>query len=203
MGITERKERDRQEMRQHILEAAKTLFLREGFENVSIRRIAEGIEYSPATVYLYFKDRDEILYALHNEGFRMLLSRFRKLESIADPWERLYSIGREYVRFAFENREFYDLMFIMHAPGRVIMHCESWDEGMEVHQILVRTVESCMEAGYLPKADIHAAAFTFWSMVHGAVSLVIRNRCPMFDEEGSRNLIDQSLDFLMGAFQKR
>ena len=79
MGIFERKERDKQGMRKLILDSAMSLFLEEGFGNVSIRRIAESIEYSPATIYLYFRDKDEILFALHNEGFEELFRRQKKL----------------------------------------------------------------------------------------------------------------------------
>jgi AcrR family transcriptional regulator len=79
MGITERKERAAQQLRNSILETAMELFLDDGFENVTIRRIAEKIEYSPATVYLYYQDKNEILYALHAEGFDMLYEQQKKL----------------------------------------------------------------------------------------------------------------------------
>jgi AcrR family transcriptional regulator len=75
MGSAERKEREKHEMREMILAAAKKLFIKEGFEHVTIRRIAEEIEYSPATVYLYFADKDTILCALQELGFRDLYKR--------------------------------------------------------------------------------------------------------------------------------
>lgn len=203
MGITERKERDRQEMKQHILQAAKELFLSDGFDNVSIRRIAEKIEYSPATVYLYFKDKQEILLALHDEGFQMLLSRFQRVKSIADPLERLQGIGREYIKFAFENKEFYDLMYIEQPLGRLIENCDESDMLTEVHKVLFQTVEACIKAGYLPEADVHTAAFTFWATIHGAITIVIRNRCPIFFGTESEVLVNQSLEFVLKSFGKR
>ncbi|HEY9245546.1 MAG TPA: helix-turn-helix domain-containing protein, partial [Candidatus Methanoperedens sp.] len=72
MGIKERKELEKQEMRKLILDTAMRLILEKGFENVTIRHIAEEIEYSPATIYLYFKDKDDIIYTLHREGFEKL-----------------------------------------------------------------------------------------------------------------------------------
>ncbi len=202
MGITERKERDRQEMRRLILEAAKSLFLSEGFENVSIRRIAEGIEYSPATVYLYFKDKDEILLALHDEGFRKLLNRFERVKSIPDPIERLHAIGREYVQFAFENKEFYDLMYIERPLGPLV-DCPD-DFGMlgEVHKIFFDTIEACIKAGHLPKADVYPAAFTFLAAIHGAMALVIRNRCPKLFHTENEVLVNQTLEFLMALLKR-
>src|SRR4029077_15016427 len=74
MGIKERQERDREAVRRSILDAARELFVSEGYRNVSIRKIAEKIEYSPAAIYGYFPSRDDIFYALAEEGFRLLHS---------------------------------------------------------------------------------------------------------------------------------
>ena len=70
MGIAERKEREKQEMRTLILSTATNLFVERGYDSVSMRNIAEAMEYSPATIYLYFKDKNELLYTLSEEGFR-------------------------------------------------------------------------------------------------------------------------------------
>src|SRR4051795_5226418 len=72
MGIKERQERDREAVRRAILDAARDLFVTEGFQNVSIRKIAERIEYSPAAIYGYFPSKDDIFFALAEEGFRLL-----------------------------------------------------------------------------------------------------------------------------------
>src|SRR2546430_17355029 len=75
MGIKERQERDREAVRRSILDAARELFVSEGYRNVSIRKIAEKIEYSPAAIYGYFPSKDDIFYALAEEGFRLLYTR--------------------------------------------------------------------------------------------------------------------------------
>ena len=96
MGIAERRERDKQTMRRMILDTAMKLFVEDGYEQVSIRKIAENIEYSPATIYLYFKDKDEIFYGLHGEGFDKLLKRQQTTSSIEDPVERLHRLCEIY-----------------------------------------------------------------------------------------------------------
>ena len=73
MGIVERKEREKEDMRRLILNAARKLFLEQGYEKTSIRNIADAIEYSPATIYLYYKDKNELLFALHEEAFLKLM----------------------------------------------------------------------------------------------------------------------------------
>src|SRR6185369_1180340 len=100
MGITERKVKEKQDLQKLILDAAMETFLEKGYEDISIRNIAEKIEYSPTTIYLYFKDKDAILYALHQEGFRIMNSKMQVLEYVSDPFDRLKAMGRIYIDFA-------------------------------------------------------------------------------------------------------
>src|SRR3954466_4219538 len=112
MGVKERKERQKLEMKDLILQSAHQLFLNKGFEKVSIRNIADAIEYSPATIYLYFKDKNELLFALHQNGFVKMVKEFQPLLTLNDPFAKLVEMGRSYIRFAVENPELFDLMFI-------------------------------------------------------------------------------------------
>ena len=84
MGIKQRQERDRESVRRSILDAARELFVNEGYHNVSIRKIAERIEYSPAAIYSYFPSKDDIFFALAEEGFRLLFSYGRSVEPRPD-----------------------------------------------------------------------------------------------------------------------
>src|SRR4249919_2715224 len=99
MGIKERQERDREAVRRSILDAARELFVAEGYGNVSIRKIAERIEYSPAAIYGYFPSKDDIFFALAEEGFHLLYgerTQFAALETLP-PLDRIRAIfGRLY-----------------------------------------------------------------------------------------------------------
>ena len=201
MGIKERKELEKQKMRKLILDNAMKLFLEKGFENITIRHIAEKIEYSPATIYLYFKDKDEIIYTLHREGFEKLYMWQQKILPIKDPLKRLHRHAEMYVSFALENPEYYDLMFIKRAPFKKIkeMECKdgmNWEIGMRSYDLLKKNIEDCMKSGVFQNTDIDVAAFSLWSYVHGIVSLIIRDRCSMFPEEQMRHLVKGSLDFM-------
>ena len=94
MGIKERHERDREAVRQLILDAARELFVKEGFDNVSIRKIAERIEYSPAAIYGYFPSKDDIFFSLADHGFRLLYGDQREAEALdaLPPLERIRAI---------------------------------------------------------------------------------------------------------------
>jgi AcrR family transcriptional regulator len=202
MGITERKERNSLQMKRRILKTAMKLFLDKGYENVTIRRIATKIEYSPATIYLYYKDKNEILYDLQNEGFEMLFKAQQEVLAIEDPWDRLRQHGRVYVNFALENREYYDLMFIIRGPAKKIKEQQEWEAGFRSYDFLKENVVSCMKAGYLPEANHDVATFAFWSLTHGIVSLIIRDRCIMYPEEHLTSIIEGALDFVMTSIEK-
>jgi AcrR family transcriptional regulator len=112
MGIAERKSRQKQALRERILDAARRIVMREGFTALSMRKIADAIEYSPATLYLHFASRDEIAHALCAEGYAQLLETFVPLADVIDPAERLKALGRAYVAFGVANPETYRLIFM-------------------------------------------------------------------------------------------
>ena len=102
MGIAERKERERTELKARIMGAARQLFLDKGYENTSMRNIASLIEYSPGTIYHYFKDKGEIFHALHAEGFTDLGKRMILLKTVSNSMERLKAMGKVYIEFGIE-----------------------------------------------------------------------------------------------------
>ncbi|MGO9951895.1 MAG: TetR/AcrR family transcriptional regulator [Dissulfurispiraceae bacterium] len=202
MGIAERRERDAKQMKTRILDTAMKLFLENGFENVTIRRIAAKIEYSPATIYLYYKDKNDILYALHSNGFEMLHERQLKVVAMRNPWKRLREHGRLYLSFALENPEYYDLMFIMRGPAKKIKEKEKWESGLRSYNLLKENVRQCMDAGYLNKGNPDVASLAFWSLTHGLASLVIRKRCIMFPEDQIEHIIEQARNYIMDNFME-
>lgn len=173
MGIEDRKLRHKEDLKETILRAAKELFLEKGYEATSMRSIAEKIEYSPATIYLHFRDKNEVFYALHQEGFRMLVTSFKTLANVADPFERLKAMGHVYVNFAIENPDFYQLMFVMSEPMEVLELdiAKCWDEGEDAYKFLLDTVIACQERGLFKGLDPNGLSFTVWSTVHGLASL--------------------------------
>jgi AcrR family transcriptional regulator len=203
MGIAERREGDKQRMRGRILEAAMKLFLKEGFERVTIRAIAKAIEYSPATIYLYFKDKNEILYALQTIGFEKLYKKQQDVLTIKDPWKRLRQHGKVYVEFALKNPEYYDLMFIMRGPVIKMKEKEKWESGQRSYEFLKENIKECMLAGYLTKINEDIATFAKWSLTHGMASLIIRDRAIMLPKEHLNAIIEGALDFMMESIKKK
>jgi AcrR family transcriptional regulator len=197
MTIATRKERQKEEMKGLILEAAMKLFVEEGFATVSLRRIAEKIEYSPSTIYLYFKDKDEILYALHTEGFNELYRPQEAIPKTKDPLERIRKHGEVYIKFALENHEYYNLMFIMRSPARKFENGEVWNVGLRSYEFFRRDVQAAIDAGVFKPAHPDIAAFSLWSHAHGIVSLILRNRCTMMDQQQLPAVAEQALHFVI------
>ncbi len=194
MGITERRERERKEMRDLILRTAADLFTEYGFEKTSIRTIAERIEYSPATIYLYFKDKNELFYAISQEAFQLFAKYFQEVPPMDDPMKRLHALGHTYFRFAFENPGYYDLMFILRAPMDVEENEDHWELGHRSHSVLTGIVSDCQAAGYFKGKDLDILSHMIWSTVHGIVSLKIRDRMRVYVEEDRKDLIYGSLE---------
>ncbi len=190
MAIIQRRQREKENIRSRILEEAKLLFFEKGYDNASIRNIAERIEYSVGTIYLHFKDKDSIFHALQKQGFEIMMSKMQVLESVEHPFERLKAMGTIYLDFAKKNPELYDLMFILRAPMNCLEEHEGWLEGLKTFNFLIKIVEECKEIGqFQSHADAETLAFSVWSAVHGIAALNIRGRCRVVSEE-KRETID-------------
>lgn len=178
MTITERKEREKQELKDLILSGARKLFLEKGIQQTTMRNIAEAINYSPGTIYVYFKDKNDILHAIHQEGFKQLGGQFATLFSVADPLERLKAMGRVYIRFALDNPEMYSLMFIQEAPIDFLDETcdEEWTEGKATFNVLQSTVGECVASGRFAGHNVEHLSYLVWSIVHGLCSLKVCNR---------------------------
>ena len=173
MGVNERKLRHKEDLKKEILKAARELFSEQGWESTSIRNIAEKIEYSPATIYLYYKDKNEIIFDLHREGFRLLVNYLSVLNGVTEPFERLKAMGRAYIRFALENQDMYKLLFVMEEPMKHVASCaaQDWDEGDKAFGLLMQAVNECQKIGYFKKLQTVNLSFVIWSTMHGLCTL--------------------------------
>jgi AcrR family transcriptional regulator len=196
LSIEERKEREKLQMKQLIIKTAMKLFIEKGIENVSIRAIAEKIEYSPGSIYSYFKDKGEIIHAIHTEGFEKLFALQKTLDDIKDPVEKLRKMGRMYMKFAMENKDYYDLMFIAKGVAEKITEKQEWDVGQRSFNYLKDNVKDLIEQGYIVNSDVDSATFAIWGFVHGMASLIIRGRCVMLPDETVKQMTEGALNFM-------
>ena len=175
MGTAERRDREKKQLRREILSAARELFAREGYENLSMRRIAQKIEYSPTTIYLYFKDKDELIGEVCQETFVLLTKKLRKaFDADAAPLDRLKAGLKIYVDFALKYPDHYRATLMTphwpedHKPAEA-----DKSEGMRAFQCLIDAVTACVAAGLFRESDVMLISQFLWTSIHGMVSLWI------------------------------
>ncbi len=206
------KESEREDVCALVLTTAKKLFLAEGYRHITMRRIAKEIGYTPGTIYLYFKNKEEILYELHNEGFKLLYQyKLNMLNSgISTALDRLRAGGKMYITFALENPDYYEVMFNMPEPRdhleklrTAAMNAEETpiDYAMQSYAFLKHSILGCIEEGYLQGVDPDIATLAFWSFGHGLASLIIRKRVP-YPQAASQELAEAAIDFFMKMISK-
>jgi AcrR family transcriptional regulator len=199
--VTSRREREREEIREQIIEVARRLFVNEGYANVTVRKIADAIDYTPGAIYSYFEDKDAIFHAVHQQGFAELMNRMAKVAlevatSSGTPLDQIRGFGREYLAFARENPEMYDLMFVADAPMKD-KDQERWPEGSRTFDLLRGVVRSAIEGGWIAPGDPEAVAYLLWSAAHGMVTLEFRGRCSMFPDDVRAKLVPGSFEYLL------
>jgi AcrR family transcriptional regulator len=180
MGIRERQERDREAVRRAILDAARELFVREGYQHVSIRKIAERIEYSPAAIYSYFPSKDDLFFALAEEGFHLLGDPehcgFERLEALP-PLERVRAIFWRLYQFSSEHPQYFALMFVDRSVPRISREYERFAFARELRaQLMARLQELIDEGVFAPTVTPFVAIRLLTMAVLGVASMRLSDR---------------------------
>ncbi|HSP16961.1 MAG TPA: TetR/AcrR family transcriptional regulator [Thermoanaerobaculia bacterium] len=178
MGPRERREREREEIRTKILDAARDLFAAEGYEAVTMRRIAENIEYSPTAIYFHFRDKETLLKELCEHDFLTLAGQFASMEKISDPIEKLRATGRAYLQFGVTHPNHYRLMFMTPHPRIEPDPLKRGNPEEDAYAFLKTIVtQAIAQKRFKPEyKDVELVAQTIWAGVHGVISLHIAKK---------------------------
>lgn len=182
MGVKERREREKSETRDKILDAARELFVTEGFEGVSMRKVAEKIEYSPTAIYVHFADKQELFRELCHQDYARLAEVFQSSVMSTDPIERLKQIGAIYIDFGTRYPNHYKFMFMTphppHEPDEEDREMMGNPE-MDAYAFLKWAVQQAIDAGCFREelTDAELISQTLWASVHGVISLHIAKGC--------------------------
>jgi AcrR family transcriptional regulator len=182
MGVKERREREKSETRDKILDAARELFVTEGFEGVSMRKVAEKIEYSPTAIYVHFADKQELFRELCHQDYARLAEVFQSSVMSTDPIERLKQIGAIYIEFGTRYPNHYRFMFMTphppHEPDEEDREMMGNPE-MDAYAFLKWAVQQAIDTGCFREelTDAELISQTLWASVHGVISLHIAKGC--------------------------
>lgn len=193
----------KEDLRQQILDAARELFVAEGYENASMRKLAERIGYSPTTIYLYFKDKTELMVQLCEETFAKLAQTLENIVSKhPDPVISLREGCRAYVRFGLKHPHHYQLVFITPLPPKVDDdYAFEGSMGEKAFSYLRHGVTECIAAGKFRDVDIEATSQALWAGIHGVTSLLIAHRD--FPFVARDRLIDHVIDTMFEGLKAR
>jgi len=191
MGIAERRLRQKEEIKANILSTAWQIVKEDGWEAISIRKIADAIEYSVPVIYDHFENKDAILWEFAREGFQRLSKKIQQAKDRSDgPEEQLKAIADAYWSFAFKNREYYQLMFGLGMAGCEIEKC--FPERAGFRKLVMEPITAIIAKGSNPDANPCLKYYTYWSILHGLIS--IKNmRNPNASDEINKLVMDDAI----------
>ena len=195
MGISERKQRQLEEVRATILHQSWQIVEEEGWQALSIRRIADAIEYSTPVVYKHFESKDAIIEEFTKQGYGSLAEKLKKAkEQYDDPAQQLVAISRAYWEFAFNHTKHYQIMFGLGIPTCEMVH--RIEEMKMVSDVILLSIKHAVDHGKNPDADSYLKLQTFWSILHGMVAI------EMLSANGNPNKTRRTLDDAVEGFIK-
>lgn len=210
MGIKERQERDRETVRRAILDAARDLFVSEGYGNVSIRKIAERIEYSPAALYSYFESKDDIFFALAAEGFDLLSAPVSTRHSPHGeppaPLEQLRATLWRLYEFSVQHPQYFALMFLDRSVPRISRADECFPSARHLKLEIGARIQACIDAGDLPPTTRPPVAFRLLTVgLLGMAAMRLSHRVPEGEhpEALARDVLDVTIAGLQAAIPLR
>jgi len=191
MGSKERIQRQKEETKSNILEAALEIVKEDGWQALSMRKIADKIEYTAPIIYEYFDNKEGILLELTRQGNRLLLKDFAAAkESFDTPEKQLRAMWTAYWDFAFAHKELYQLMF------GVDMNCcvaKQIPEAEAARQLVIDAIVAIMDNKSPDKELICRKYYTFWSVIHGLISINLVRKCTN-DEKTNRQILDDAIN---------
>lgn len=171
MGSKERREREKLATRERILDAARELFVQVGYNDVTMRKIADRIEYSPTAIYLHFADKEALMTELSVCDFREFTAAFSRVPPNPDPAGRLRDLGRALVAFAKSCPNQYRLLFMTERPEPTPEALAAKPE-VDAYDLLLAAVDEALQAGvYHTSWDRHVIAQVLWGSLHGICAL--------------------------------
>lgn len=182
------------DLKRLIMDTTRKLLVKDGYGNLSMRKIAREINYSATSIYLHFKNKDALCHALIDEGMHLLLKQQKDIaqEHATDVFERLRALCAGYISFGLEYSEYYEIMFLIHPDFENRFPAASYRRARRNLELFKATLDEGIENGEVLSQDTYATTNAVWASLHGAVSILLAGR---LDYRVDRNqFIDNVLD---------
>jgi AcrR family transcriptional regulator len=203
LGVKERRARQKSLLRQEILDAARDILVREGYDSLSMRKVADKIDYSPTAIYLHFKDRDDLVFCVCEEFMAGLLKEMKEIVGrTTDPLAALRKMLRLYIEFGLAHQQQYLATFVIPHANNPEVEARFTDPAtmsMQGFGLLFQVLSECVRQKKLKRVDVEAATRALWAGAHGLTSLLIV--MPRFDWGDRERVIDQLVSMLVDGLR--
>ena len=203
-----RRERDRRKMREQILDAARELFAVQGYEAVTMRKIAEKIEYTTTLIYSHFSDKEALIREIVAHDFQQFAMEFQRCAAIHDPIERIVAIAKVFVDYSVQHPNHYRLMFM--SPPSTEMKQANYaavqaDPAQDTYSFFKSCIDDAMAKGLLrPELDdSELLVQALWSGMHGVVSLhIAKGKDPWIEWRGLDDIAALLVNLLLRGVKR-
>jgi len=202
MGVVEKRAKRKEEFRREILDSAREIFINDGYDRFSMRKLAEKIDYSPTTIYIYFKNKDDLLFAICEEFFADFFAELNRIRSVSqDPIDTLRQAYLYLVEFGLKNPNQYKVIFFtksVYGTMRELVEKESM--ARNTHLVFKEMIRDCIKAGRLRELDEDVIAPALATASHGLVTMILYR--PDFFNKKSDVIAHSLVDALLRGYQK-
>lgn len=202
MGVKEKRARNKEDFRREILDSARELFINEGYERFSMRKLAEKIDYSATTIYLYFKDKDDLLFAICEEFFEHFTAQLKHIRSVSqDPIETLRQALLYLMEFGLKNPNQYKVIFFTKSNiyGNREEFVEKESMARNTYFMFREMVQDCIKAGRMRDLDVDVIAHTLAITSHGLITMTLYK--PDFLKDQGEVIAQTVVDGLLRGYQ--
>ncbi|MEX2583009.1 MAG: TetR/AcrR family transcriptional regulator [Gemmatimonadota bacterium] len=164
-------------LRTATLDASRTLLVEEGYDRLSMRKIASAVGCSVSSIYLYFANKDQLVHALIDEGFQRWYEIVKESAAVPEPpIQRLELHCRRYIEFGLENPEYYEIMYMFHARRMARFPRELFRRAARSMDVLTDLVQQCAPELGACEEEARVHAHVVWAILHGVVSTILTAR---------------------------
>ncbi len=184
-------------LQQEILDVSRKLLIKDGFSKLSMRRIAKNAGVTATSIYIHFRNKDELLLALIDQSIDKLIERLEKAVLLgADPIEKLELAGREYLEFAISHPQEYEIIFLVRPEEMPKYPEEKFQNIRRGYELMASIIEEGIEKNLIEEDRPLMAAYTIWSQLHGAVSVILNQRLDtrINREEFLKHALEHAID---------
>ena len=189
-------------LREKILETTRRLLFSDGFQAISMRKIAHKIGVSATSIYLHFENKDHLAHTLIEESVEELSTAIeRSAASKVGPIDKFHAIVNSYVNFAMSNPEKYQMIYMLRPEAMARYPKEKFRKTRRGYALLESVILDAINEGMMEVSDTKVAAYSIWAQLHGIISVVQQQR---LDSRIDRDLfIEESIEYIVQGFLVR